>query len=150
MKTASTEVMSIKRRNDLEKCTWKTHKYFADFQSRIHVEIFTSNRCHNFHVDSPFKIDEIPMNFLRVISTSNRWLANKDVPIRFALSNICKRLLSHTQKPGADPGIILECCKILQKKIIAIRYVKSKGFYCKLFWPSFKTGISWHWHGKPN
>ena len=81
----------------------------------------TSNRCHNFRVDSPFKIDEIPMNFLRVISTPNRWLANKDVPIRFALSNICKRLISHTQKPGADPGIILECCKILQKKIITIR-----------------------------
>ena len=35
--TASTEVMSIRRRNDIEKFTWKTHQYFVDFQSRIHV-----------------------------------------------------------------------------------------------------------------
>ena len=54
--------------------------------------------------------------------------------IGFALSNICKRLLSHTQKPVADPGIILGCYKILQENI-TIRCVKSKGFYCKLFWP---------------
>ena len=51
METASTEATSIPRRNDTEKSTWKTHRYFVDFESRIHVEIFTSNRCHDFHVD---------------------------------------------------------------------------------------------------
>ena len=59
MKTASTEVTSIRRRNDTEKSTSRTHRYFVDFESRIHVEISTSNRCHNFHVDSDFKIDVI-------------------------------------------------------------------------------------------
>ena len=56
IETASTEVTSIQRRNNVEKSKWKTHRYFVDFESRIHVEISTSNRCHNFHVDSPFKI----------------------------------------------------------------------------------------------
>ena len=59
IETASTEVTSIRRRNDIEKSTWITHRYFVDFESRIHVEISTSNRCHNFHVDSSFKIDVI-------------------------------------------------------------------------------------------
>ena len=63
METASTEITSIRRRNDIENSTWRTHRYFVGFESRIHVEISTSNRCHNFHVDSPFKID--------VISTAN-------------------------------------------------------------------------------
>ena len=43
METASTEVMPIRRRNDIEKSTWGSYRYFADFESRIHVEIFTSN-----------------------------------------------------------------------------------------------------------
>ena len=47
---ASTEVVSIRRRNDIEKSTWRTHRYFFHFESRIHVEISMSNRCHNFHV----------------------------------------------------------------------------------------------------
>ena len=51
METANTEVPSIPGRNDIEKSTRKTHRYFVDFESRIHVEIFTSNRCHNFPVD---------------------------------------------------------------------------------------------------
>ena len=59
METASTEVTSIRYRNHVEKSTWRTHRYFVDFESRIHAEISTSNRCHNFHVDSPFKINEI-------------------------------------------------------------------------------------------
>ena len=63
METASTKVTSIPRRNNLEKSTWKTHQYYVDFESRIHVEISTSNRCHNFLVDSPFKIDVISTNF---------------------------------------------------------------------------------------
>ena len=81
METASTEVTSIWRRNDIEKSTWRTHRYFVDFESQIHVEIFTSNRCHNFHVDSPFKIDLISTNFPRGVSTSNRWRIDEDVSI---------------------------------------------------------------------
>ena len=48
---------------------------------RIHVEISTSNRCHIFHVDSPFEIDEISTNFPRGILTSNRWRIDEDVSI---------------------------------------------------------------------
>ena len=81
METASTEVTSIRRRNNVEKSTWKTHRYFVDFENRTHVQIFTSNRCHNFHVDSPFKIDVISTNFPRGISTSNRWRIGEDVSI---------------------------------------------------------------------
>ena len=72
LETASVAVTSIRRRNDIEKSMWRTHRYFVDLESRIDVEISTSNRCHNFHVDSPFKVDEISMNFSRGISTSNR------------------------------------------------------------------------------
>ena len=59
METANTEVTSTRRRNNIEKSTWRTHRYFLDFESRIHVEISTSNRCHDFQVDLPFKIDVI-------------------------------------------------------------------------------------------
>ena len=85
METASTEVTSIRCRNGIEKSTWRTHRYFIDFESGIHVEISTSNRCHNFHVDSPFKIDVISTNFPRGISTSNRWRIDEDVSIGFSL-----------------------------------------------------------------
>ena len=81
IKTVSTEVTSIWRRNDIENSTWRTHLYFVDFESRIHVEISTSNQCHNFHVDSLFKINVISTNFPRGISTSNRWRINEDVCI---------------------------------------------------------------------
>ena len=73
MGTPSTEVTSIRRRSNFEKSTWRTHRYFVGFKSRIHVEISSSNRCHNFHVDSSLKIDVILTNFPRKISTSNRW-----------------------------------------------------------------------------
>ena len=82
MKTASTEVTSNRRRNNVEKPTWRTHRYFVDSESRIHVEISSPNRCHNFHVDSPFKIYIISKNFPRGISTSNRWRIDEDVPIQ--------------------------------------------------------------------
>ena len=82
MKTASTEITSLRRRNDLEKLTWRIHRYFADFDSGIHIEISTSNRCHNFHVDSPFKIDIISANLPRGFSTSNRWRIDEDVSMR--------------------------------------------------------------------
>ena len=78
---ASTEVTSIWRRRDIEKSTWRTHRYFIDFESGIHVEFSTLNRCHNFHVDLPFKIDEISTNFPRGISTWNRWRIDEDVSI---------------------------------------------------------------------
>ena len=86
METASTEVTSIRRRSDSEKSTWRTHQYFVDFESRIHVEISTSNRCHNFHVDSPFKIDVISTNFPCGISTSNRWWIDEDLSIGWAIN----------------------------------------------------------------
>ena len=81
METVSTEVTSIQRRNDIEKSTWKTHRYFVDFESRIHVNISTSNRCHNLHVDLPFKINVNLTNFPRGISTSNRWRIDEGVSI---------------------------------------------------------------------
>ena len=81
METASTEVTSIRRRNNVEKSTWKTHRYFVDFESRNHVEISTSNRCHNFQVDSPFKIDVVLTNFPPGISTLNRWRIDGDLSI---------------------------------------------------------------------
>ena len=68
--TASKTITSIRHRNDIEKSTWRTHRYFADFESRIHVEIST-----------PFKIDEISWNFPRGILTSNRWQTDEDVSI---------------------------------------------------------------------
>ena len=80
-KYSCTEVTSIGRRNNREKSTWRTHQYFVNFESRNHVEISTSNRYHNFHVDSPFKIDDISTNFPRGILTSNRWQINEDVSI---------------------------------------------------------------------
>ena len=85
METESTEVTSIRRRNKVEKSTWRTHRYFVDFESRIHVEISTSNRCHNFHVDSPFKIDIISTNFPRRISMSDRWRIDEDMSIGFSI-----------------------------------------------------------------
>ena len=53
------------RQFDVEKSTWRTHRYFVDFEIGIHVKISTSNRCHNFHVDLAFKTDAILTNFPR-------------------------------------------------------------------------------------
>ena len=61
--TASKAVTSIRHWNDIEKSTWRTHRYLVDFESQIQVKISTSNRCNNFHVDSPFKTDEISTKF---------------------------------------------------------------------------------------
>ena len=57
IETASTAVTSIQRRNDIEKSTWRIHRYFVDFESWIHVEISTSNRRHNFHEEFWRRID---------------------------------------------------------------------------------------------
>ena len=51
-----------------------------DISSILKVES-TSNRCHNFHVDSPFKINVLSTNFPHGISTSNRWRMDEDVPM---------------------------------------------------------------------
>ena len=69
------------------KSTWRFDRYILDFESRIHVEILTSNRCNNFHVDSPFRIDVISTNFPRGISTSNGWRIDRDVSIGMRLNN---------------------------------------------------------------
>ena len=33
--TESAAVRSIRRRNDIEKFTWRTHQYFVNFESQI-------------------------------------------------------------------------------------------------------------------
>ena len=81
LETANTEVTLIWCRNDIEKSMRRTHQYFVDFESYIHVEISTSNPCHDFHVDSPLKIDEISMHSSRRISTSKWWPIDEDVSI---------------------------------------------------------------------
>ena len=115
IETASPEILSIWCRSDIAKSTWRTHRYFVDFESRIHVEISTSNRCHNFHVDSPFKIDVISTNFPRWISMSNRWHIGKDVPIGklSKLHTRKRRVLGNTSihlrlAPAQDPTLMFE------------------------------------------
>ena len=68
------------RRFDVETTQKNPHGELIDISSILKVES-TSNRCHNFHVDSPFKIDVISTNFPRGISTSNRWRIDEDVSI---------------------------------------------------------------------
>ena len=41
--TTSLEGTSIRHRNDIEKSTWRTHRHFIDFESRIDVDLCTSN-----------------------------------------------------------------------------------------------------------
>ena len=83
METETTEVTSIWRRNNMEKSRWRNYRYFVDFESRIHVQVSTSNRCHNFDVDSRFKIDVISTNVPPGISTSNQWRIDEVVSIDF-------------------------------------------------------------------
>ena len=68
------------RRFDVETTQKNPRGELIDISSILKVES-TSNRCHNFHVDSPFKIDVISTNFPRGISTSNRWRIDEDVSI---------------------------------------------------------------------
>ena len=86
LQTTSLEVTLIRHRNGIEKSMWRTHQYFIDFESRIDVELYMSNRCHLFHVDSPLITDEILTNFRRGISISNLWRIDEDVSIGFTLS----------------------------------------------------------------
>ena len=92
METAITEVTLIRRRSDIEKFTWRTHRYFVTFESQIHVEMSTSNQCHNFHVDSPFKIDVISTNFPPGILTWDRRQINEDVFIVLAMQTTLQAL----------------------------------------------------------
>ena len=61
--TTSKAVTSIRHWNYIEKSMRKTQQNFVDFESRIHIEISMSNRCYNFHVDSPFKIGKSRRTF---------------------------------------------------------------------------------------
>ena len=56
-------------------------------------------------VDSPFKIDVVSTNFLRGVSTSNRWGIDEDLPIGKGLT---------VQEVYGVPSLIrLKCCTIL-------------------------------------
>ena len=132
METESTEATSIRRRNDIEKFTQKTQRYFVDFESQIHVEISTSNRCHNFHEDSPFRIDEISTNFPRGISTSNRWRIDEDVSIGLAFPNGTYLSMTKTEKHCAKCVQIEtenKCCKI---KCVKLNFYKCVHFVSSL------------------
>ena len=48
--TSSLEVTLIRHRSNIEKLTWRTHRYFINFKSRIDFELSTLSRCHPFHL----------------------------------------------------------------------------------------------------
>ena len=73
--------MSIQHRNNIEKKRGKTHRYYIDFESRINIELSTSNQCQCFDMDSLFIIDEISTNFRYVILMLNLWQIEEDVSI---------------------------------------------------------------------
>ena len=62
-----------------EKKTWKSHRYFIDFESLISIELSTSNWCLCFDLDLRFIIDEMLTNFICRIFMSNRWRIDKNV-----------------------------------------------------------------------
>ena len=72
-------------RFDVETTKKNPRGKIIDISSILKVEstlkFSASNRCHNFHVDSPFKVEEISTKFPRRISASNQWRINKDVSI---------------------------------------------------------------------
>ena len=98
MEKKSKAVSSICRGNDTEKSMWKTHRYFVDFESRVHVKVSTSNHCHNVHVDLPFKIDEISTNFPGGISMSNHWQIDEDVSIGYQIVQLHDMISYHIEK----------------------------------------------------
>ena len=65
----------------IEKYTWRTHRYFVNFESWIDVELFTSNRCHSLHVDLPFLVHEISTDCQCGFSLSNQQRIDEDVSI---------------------------------------------------------------------
>ena len=96
--TNNLEATSIRHRNDIEKFTCGTHRYFIDFESRIDMELSTPNRCHLFHVDLPFIIDEILTNFRRGISMSNRWRIGDDVSIGIVILDTASKMNQRHKK----------------------------------------------------
>ena len=121
METASTEVTSIWRQNDIEKSTWRTRRYFVNFEILIHVEIFGSNRHHNLHKDSPFKVDVILTNFLCGALTSNRqrcvhWTINLNWPVISNFPFICNRIgyINHwCQSLSPYPALVISSLSML-------------------------------------
>ena len=87
--TASKAVTSIWHRNDIEKSTCKTHRYFVDFESRIHVEISRSNRFpRGFAFQNRWNHDELSTWNFDVESIANRlrcvhWVVIKIVPFYY-------------------------------------------------------------------
>ena len=65
---ASVEVTSISYQNGIEKTICRTHRYFIDFENQIDFELSGLNRCYTLHLDLPFIIDEVSMDFRREIS----------------------------------------------------------------------------------
>ena len=140
MEAVSTEITSIWRRNDIEESTWKTHRHFIDFESGIHVEISTSNRWHNFHVDSPFKIDIISTNFPRGISTWSWWLLDEDVSIGYLLSYLLTCWFKGGPTLDNENDTIRRCLNLQEFKTLDQRC--SSFFYHRrsssLIWKSFE------------
>ena len=66
--------MSIPHQSDIEKTTWKTHRYFIDFESQINNELTTLNQLHLFHEDWPFIIDEISTDFQSGLTNQERFV----------------------------------------------------------------------------
>ena len=137
METASTEYSSIRRRHDIEKSTWRTHRYFVDFESEIHVEISASNRCHNFHLDLPFKIDIISTNFPRGISTLNRWQIDKDLFFGLALvSKIFNTFLYFRKQEPRKKFLLFQ--KFLETKKFPLKFF----LYFIIFWETKLCGFN--------
>ena len=68
------------RRFDVETTQKNPQGELINISSILEVKP-TSKRCHNFHVDSPFKINEISANIQRGNSTLNRWQIDEYVSI---------------------------------------------------------------------
>ena len=73
METTSTEVMSIWHRNDIEKSTWRSHRYFVDFESRIHVELMWIEFPRGFAVQNECNFNELSTWNFDVKLMANGW-----------------------------------------------------------------------------
>ena len=63
-------------------------------------------------------------------------------------NDLCYEIkFENCMKAGADPGLILGCCKILQKNLLQYDASNQEDFTVDYFDQSFiKSGILWHWH----
>lgn len=73
----------------VDSTSWRTGRCSIDFESRIGVELSTSNKCHPFHNDWSFIINEIPMSFCRKLSMPNRQQIDEDVSIECMNRKTC-------------------------------------------------------------